>query len=124
MIELNTDDLGEMILSRDAESRRLGFTIIFQNIKQIPETKITTFKETYREVINIRMGMTGGFYTDHDEYKKTHYLSFDDVWQDAEFIVDNVCQDKTTLEKIFNLNINRLLKHKGLEQVDVKNPLT
>ena len=103
MIELNTDDLKNMILSPDAESRRLGFNMIFGNIKDIPPTEITSFKDAYSDIIDIRTNITGGLmlYDLKDDYKKTHHLSHNEAMNDCLFVFSNICNDVSELEKVF-----------------------
>jgi hypothetical protein len=111
MIELNLTDLKEMITSPDAESRRLGLTMVAENINEIPETEVTSFKKAYESIINTRMGITGGFHFNNDdnEYFKTHPLTWGSVQMDARFIIENVTKDEPTLKSIFPINVEYLL---------------
>ena len=92
-----------MILSPDAESRRLGFNMIFGNIKDIPPTEITSFKDAYSDIIDIRTNITGGLtlYDVKDDYKKTHHLSYNEAMDDCMFVFLNVCNNVFELEKVF-----------------------
>jgi hypothetical protein len=111
MIELNLTDLKEMITSPDAESRRLGLTMVAENINEIPETEVTSFKKAYENIINGRMGITGGFHFNNDdtEYFKTHHLTWGSVNDDVRFIIDNVTKDKETLAAMFPINVANIL---------------
>lgn len=106
MIELNTNDVKEMILSPDAESRRLGFSMIFKNIIDIPPTEIASFKTAYDNIIDVRSNITGGLmmYDLRDEYKKTHYISHNDAMDDCMFVFSNVCSDIDKLKKVFPIH--------------------
>ena len=111
MIELNLTDLKEMITSPDAESRRLGLTMVAENINEIPETEVTSFKKAYESIINTRMGITGGFLfnKDDNEYFKTHPLTWGSVQDDARFIIENVTKDEPILKSIFPINVEYIL---------------
>lgn len=112
MIELNLADLKEMITSPDAESRRLGLTMVAENINELPATFVSSFRNAYDNVINTRMGITGGFMQNEDstEYFKTHYLTWGSTQDDARFIIENVTKDESTLRAIFPINITHILK--------------
>ena len=110
MIELNLTDLKEMITSPDAESRRLSLTMVAENINEIPETEVSSFKKAYESIINTRMGITGGYGgLDINEYNRTHPLTWGSVQMDARFIIENVTKDKPTLLSIFPINVEYLL---------------
>ena len=111
MLELNLTDLKEMITSPDAESRRLSLTMVAENINEIPKTEVSSFKKAYESVINMQMGITGGFsfHDDYQEYNRTHPLTWGSVQMDARFIIENVTKDKPTLLSIFPINVEYLL---------------
>ena len=112
MIELNLTDLKEMITSPDAESRRLGLTMVAENINEIPETEVTSFKKAYENIINTRMGVTSGFsfHDNYQEYSRTHPLTWGSVVEDARFIIDNVTTDGETLQAMFPIELEYILK--------------
>lgn len=103
MIELNTDDLKAMITSPDTESRRLGLTLVFENINDIPPTEVKSFSSAYEDIINVRTMITGGLSSlwNDEEYSKTHYLAWGSAIDDLIFIKRNVCNDTNTLKTIF-----------------------
>lgn len=103
MIELNKNDLKAMITSPDEESRRLGFTLVFENINDIPPAELVSFKEAYSNIINMHTMITGGLGSlwNDEEYNKTHYLTWGSVMEDITFIKENVCNDIPTLKSVF-----------------------
>jgi len=111
MIELNLTDLKEMITSPDTESRRLGLTMVAENINEIPETEVSSFKKAYENIINGRMGITGGFHFNNDdtEYFKTHHLTWGSANDDARFIIENVTKNESVLQAIFPINLTHIL---------------
>lgn len=112
MIELDYSDLKGMITSPDAESRRLGLTMVAENINEIPETEVSSFKKAYESIINTRMGITGAFHFNNDdnEYFRTHPLTWGSVVEDARFIIDNVTTDGETLQAMFPIELEYILK--------------
>ena len=111
MIELNTDDLKAMITSPDTESRRLGLTLVFENINDMPPTEVKAFSSAYEDIINIRTFITGGLSMWHDDgYDKKHHLDYFKASDDLDFIKGNVCDDLETLDQIFpKFLFNRLI---------------
>jgi hypothetical protein len=111
MIELNYEDIKEMITSPDAESRRLGLTMVAENINEIPETEVSSFKKAYESIINTQMGITGGFHFNNvnTEYFKTHHLTWGSVNDDARFIIENVTKNESVLQAIFPINLTHTL---------------
>ena len=111
MIELNLTDLKEMITSPDAESRRLGLTMVAENIYNFPPPLVSSFRSAYDNVINTRMGITGGFLfnKDDNEYFKTHHLTWGSANDDARFIIENVTKDEPILKSIFPINVEYIL---------------
>ena len=111
MIELNYEDIKEMITSRDAESRRLGLTMVAENIYNLPPPLVSSFRSAYDNVIDTRMGITGGlmFNPEGDNYFKTHYLTWGSVNDDARFIIENVTKDESVLRAIFPINLTHIL---------------
>ena len=85
--------------------------MVAENINEIPETEVSSFKKAYESVINMQMGITGGFSFNNDdtEYFKTHHLTWSSVQMDARFIIENVTKDKPTLLSIFPINVEYLL---------------
>jgi hypothetical protein len=111
MIELNYEDIKEMITSPDAESRRLGLTMVAENIYNFPPPLVSSFRSAYDNVINTRMGITGGFLFNNDdtEYFKTHHLTWGSANDDARFIIENVTKNESVLQAIFPINLTHIL---------------
>ena len=113
MIEVNYEELKGMITSPDAESRRLGLTMVAENINEMPTTFVASFKNAYEDIINTRMGITGGLNhlnSDWVEYNKTHHLTWGSAVEDARFIIENVTKDEPTLKAIFPINLEYIIK--------------
>lgn len=113
MIEVNYEDLKGMITSPDAESRRLGLTMVAENIDEMPTTFVASFKNAYKDIINTRMGISGGTSSwngDNIEYNKTHHLTWGSVVDDVRFIIENVTKDEPTLRAVFPNNLEYIIK--------------
>lgn len=94
---MDVEQIKEMLISTDAQNRRLAFGLIFNNLNTIPSSTLLIYKAIYFEHMIIESNVNTTVLAKME--KKG--ISVNDVINDMTFVVENLNRNEEDLNKVF-----------------------
>lgn len=94
---MDIEQIKNMLTSPDAQSRRLAFGLIFNNLETIPSETLLTYKALYFDHMIIESNVNTTVLAKME--KKG--ISVNDVINDMTFVVENLNRNEEDLNKVF-----------------------
>lgn len=106
---MDTEQIKQMLISTDAQNRRLAFGLIFNNLGTIPNDVLLTYKATYFA----NMSLDGSTVQNvSDIYKlERSTVSISDVIDDMSFVVEHLNRNEEDLNKVFMFSPKTIIEN-------------
>ena len=106
---MDTEQIKDMLISTDAQNRRLAFGLIFNNLNEIPSETLLMYKATYFTHMSL----------EHDTVKTTtdiyalnrSTVSVSDVIDDMTFVVEHLNRNEEDLNKVFMFSPKTMIEN-------------
>lgn len=96
---MDIEQIKEMLISSDAQNRRLAFGLIFNNLETISDETLLAYKATYFAHMSLENGRVK---SNDDIYKlDRNNISISDVIDDMTFVIEHMNQNEADLNKVF-----------------------
>lgn len=96
---MDIEQIKNMLISSDAQNRRLAFGLIFNNLETIPSETLLAYKATYFAHMSLENGTVK---TTTDIYTLDRgRVSVSDVIDDMTFVIEHLNRNEEDLNKVF-----------------------
>ena len=100
---MDTEQIKDMLVSTDAQNRRLAFGLIFNNLNEISNETLLAYKALYFTHMSLEDGVTN--------YHKPNTISVSDVINDMTFVIEHLSRSEEDLNKVFMFSPKTMIEN-------------
>ena len=98
---MNIEQIKDMLISTDAQNRRLAFGLIFNNLETISSETLLAYKALYFAHMSLENG------NNH----KLDAISVSDVINDMTFVIEHLSRSEEDLNKVFMFSPKSMIEN-------------
>jgi hypothetical protein len=100
---MDIEQIKDMLISTDAQNRRLAFGLIFNNLETISSETLLAYKALYFAHMSLE-NVTAN-------YHKPNAISVSDVINDMTFVIEHLSRSEEDLNKVFMFSPKSMIEN-------------